>query len=189
VNQVTFPLPRPKGRPGLRAAEWLALAEREATAQEARIALALATGIDDEELLEGLRRLGVSPRTLPALELVPAVLVGWADGMMSRLERDRLRVLALVRGVSEAHAAWPVLQHWMLQPPSAEDGQVLLAGLRARLERLPVRARGKKAKGLLQDGEAVARAAGHMLGGPRVSRAEREMLSQVAAHLGATAES
>jgi hypothetical protein len=168
-----------------RAADWLARAEREAQAHQARLALWRATGIEDEDMLEGLRRLGVTPGSLAALDLVPAILVGWADGTMSRLERDRLRAQAVVRGVNEAHAAWPLLLHWMLQRPSREDERVLLDGVRVRLDRLPVRVRLKKQKAILRDCDGVARAAGRMLGGPKVSREERETLELVGAHLGA----
>jgi hypothetical protein len=184
MNQPEFSPKRLDGGLGPRAADWLALAMGEAEAHQARIALRRATGIEDEELLEGLRRLGVTPCSLPALDLVPAILVGWSDGTMSRLERDRLRALAMVLGVTEDHAAWPVLQHWMLQPPSVGDGQTLLAGLRARLERLPVQARLKRVKRMLEHSAAVARAAGRLLGGPKVSRAERDALALVAAQLG-----
>jgi hypothetical protein len=165
----------PGGAP-VRAADWLAHAEQEAAALRARVALAQASGIRDEEVLEGLRRLGVTPACLPALDLAPTILVGWADGAMSRLERDRLRALAVIRGVTETHPAWPLLQHWMLQRPSPHEEQVLLAALVARLERLPARVRLKRREAILRDCEAVARAAGRMLGGPKVSREERSAL-------------
>jgi hypothetical protein len=170
VAPVAFPV---------RAADWLARAEQEAAALRARVALSQASGIRDEELLEGLRRLGVTPASLPALDLAPTILVGWADGSMSRLERDRLRALAVIRGVSESHPAWPLLQHWMLQRPSAHDERILVAALVARLERLPVRVRRKRRDAILRDCEAVARAAGRMLGGPKVSREERLALDEL----------
>ena len=173
------------GHGGLRAAEWLARAQQDAAERHTRGALRRASGIDDEELLERLRRLGITPDTLAVLELAPPILVAWADGSMSRLERDRLRVLAVVRGVTEAHAAWPLVQHWMLQRPSAEGEQVLLAGLRARLERAPIRQRLKRRASILRDCETVARAAGRVLGGPKVSRDERDTLASIEARLGA----
>jgi hypothetical protein len=162
-----------------RAADWLARAEQEDAALRARLALAQASGIRDEELLEGLRRLGVTPATLPALDLAPTILVGWADGAMSRLERDRLRALAVIRGVAESHPAWGLLQHWMLQRPSPHDERVLLAAVVARLDRLPLRIRLKRREAILRDCEAVARAAGRMLGGPKVSREERLALDEL----------
>lgn len=162
-----------------RAADWLAGAEQEAAALRARVALAHASGIRDEELLEGLRRMDVTPATLPALDLAPTILVGWADGSMTRLERDRLRALAVIRGVTETHPAWGLLQHWMLQRPSPHDQRVLLAAVVARLERLPARMRLKRREAILRDCEAVARAAGRMLGGPKVSREERLALDEL----------
>ena len=150
-----------------RAAEWLADAEQDHVAREERRALARASGIRDEETLEGLRRLGLTAETLPALDLAPAVLVGWADGTMSRLERDRLRVLALRRGIGEDHPAWALLQRWMLHRPDAPAEHVLVSALQARLERVPVRTRLKRRAALLDDSEAVARAVGRVLGDPR----------------------
>lgn len=185
MKHVAFSATSPARPVGLRAAEWLAQAEQEAEAQRARLALWRATGIDEEESLERLRRLGVTPGAVPGLDLVPAILVGWADGSASRLERDRLRALAVMRGIDEAHAAWPLLQHWMLQRPTTEDERVLLEAVRARLDRLPVRARAKRRQAILQDCDAVARAAGRVLGGPKVSPEERAAVAFVAACLGA----
>lgn len=167
----------------LRAADWLALFQRNAAAHAERRALEQASGIRDEDLLEGLRLLGVTRATLPALELAPAVLVGWSDGGMSRLERDRLRVLALRQGIDEQHEAWPLLQRWMLQRPGPHDEHVLLSGLAARLKRLPARVRARRRAAILQDCDAIARAAGPVLGGPKVSRDERHALASVAATL------
>jgi hypothetical protein len=178
-------VPHPAGFYGLRAAELLARFEREADARQARQALAAASGIRDEELLEGLCRLGVTPDALPALDFVPPILVGWAEGAMSRLERDRLRALAALRGITETHAAWPLLLHWMLQRPAEHDTQVLLAGLFARIDHLPVRLRVKRRRAILRDCEAVARASGRLLGGPKISREERAALDHVEARLSA----
>lgn len=178
----TVSVPLPALRP-VRAADWLARAEHEASALRARVALSQASGIRDEEILEGLRQLGLTPASLPALDLAPTILVGWADGAMSRLERDRLRALAVIRGIDESHAAWPLLQHWMLQRPTPHEERVLLAALVARLERLPARTRLKRRDAILRDCEAVARAAGRMLGGPKVSREERHALDTLQAVL------
>lgn len=166
-----------------RAAEWLAQAERDRVAREQRWALARVSGIRDEETLEGLRRLGLTADALPALDLAPAVLVGWADGTMSRLERDRLRVLALRRGIGEGHPAWAILQRWMLHCPDPQAEQILLTALHARLDRLPVRTRLKRRAAILEDGEAVARAVGRVLGGAKVCRHERHALARLEARL------
>ena len=166
-----------------RAADWLAEAERAARARDARRALGRASGLRDEALLDRLCQLGVTPETLPALELVPAILVGWAEGMMTRLERDRLRALAALRGIDEAHPAWSLVQHWMLQRPSDEDGTALLAALSQRLTDMRERSRLRRRRAILDSCDAVARAAGRVLGGPKVSREEREMLARIEACL------
>lgn len=169
----------------LRAAEWLAHAERVAAAREARHALRQASGLRDEGLLERLRQSGITPATLPVLDLVPAVLVGWAEGGMTRLERDRLRALAALRGLDESHAAWPLLQHWMLQSPTEDEAAALLAALSQRLAQMRERPRGKRRRAILDSCDAIARAAGRVLGGPKVSREERDVLAQLAGVLGA----
>jgi hypothetical protein len=150
-----------------RASEWLAHVEREAEAHDARARLRSASGIRDEEILERLRSMGVTAPALPVLELVPPVLVGWAEGGMSRLERDRLRAIAQLRGIDESHAAWPLLAHWMLQRPSDEDERALLAALSHRLAQMPARHRMKRRRAVLDHCDAVARAAGRVLGGRR----------------------
>lgn len=182
---MTHPLMSSPGSCGRRAAEWFASVQQEREAQRARLGLERASGIHDEEILEGLRQLGIGPASLPVLDLVPLVLVGWADGAMSRLERDRIRAQAVMAGVDESHPGWPLLQHWMLERPSPEAERVLLDALSARLERLPFRARVRKRLAILRHCDGVARATGRLLGGPKVSREERAMLHLVDRRLGA----
>ncbi|MDH4063195.1 MAG: hypothetical protein OEW19_02260 [Acidobacteriota bacterium] len=184
MTDPAFPAAPAAGYYSLRASEWLAIFQRDAAARDARRALRQASGLCDEDLLESLRRIGMTPAALPALDLAPAILVGWADGSMSRLELDRLRALAVIRaGITESHAAWALVQQWVIRRPSPEDERVLLDALVARLERLPVRKRLRRRLAILRDCDAVARASGRVLGGPKVCRDERKAIADVEARL------
>ena len=70
--------------------------------RSARQALAAASHITDEVLLDQLAALGIKPETLVALSLVPLVEIAWADGTVQASERQAIletaRAAGLVQG-------------------------------------------------------------------------------------------
>jgi hypothetical protein len=53
-----------------------------------------AIGVTDDEVLVGLQTAGYQPDTIELLTLAPLVQVAWADGAVSRREREVLMQLA-----------------------------------------------------------------------------------------------
>ena len=142
--------------------------------------LALASGIDDEHILERLSGLGIRADTLAALTLVPLVEVAWADGHMDPRERAAILDGAVGIGVEEGSWSYRLLRIWTADPPAPELfvlWEDFIAALAARLteeERAEFR---RKLVGRARD---VAEAAAGLLGlGPRVSESEARVLGRL----------
>src|SRR5687767_6643465 len=87
--------------------------------------------MDDAELADGLRSLGMDAASWRALPILPLVQVAWADGAVQEAER------ALILRVSEEK--WPLgeeghrlLRNWLRHPPTLDyvrRGQEVLLAL------------------------------------------------------------
>ncbi|MFP6563731.1 MAG: hypothetical protein VCC02_13520 [Myxococcota bacterium] len=153
--------------------------------QEAGIqALAGACGIDDASVVEALIGAGIEPETLPALTLIPLVMVAWADGKVQDEERTAILESAASHGVRAGQPPAVLLESWLaVRPPdSLFDAWLGYAeGLRDQLgetERQAVK------RDLVGRARAVAAAAGGILGiGPKTSGAEKAVLEKIEAAL------
>jgi hypothetical protein len=156
-----------------------ALREKVAS-KERKKALAEASGIDDETLLDQLDEIDVRGETLAALSLVPLVAVAWADGTVDARERKAVMAAAEQRGIERGHAGYQLLDGWLEQKPDPK----LLAVWKGYVEKLSPSlsepARNALKQDLLGRARAVAEAAGGLLGlGNKVSKAEQAVLDDL----------
>lgn len=81
--------------------------------------LSEATGISDDDVIERLLDMDLSPETIAAVTLVPLVQVAWADGSLDRRERDV--VLASARessGLAAGGFAYRLIEGWLDERPN-----------------------------------------------------------------------
>lgn len=157
--------------------------EAETTASR-RQAIAAASGIADEAVLDKLMSLNISSETVAALSMVPLVAVAWADGSIDERERAAILGGAVDAGLDERGPSYELLGQWLGKPPSPE----LLAAWKTYIAAVAgaLDGAGRQAlKGeLLGRARGVAEAAGGFLGvGQRVSPAEDAVLKQLEAAL------
>lgn len=150
--------------------------------QTARGALAMASGISDDAVLDRLLALGIGTQTLAAFTLAPLVLVAWADGTLSSEERSAVLSGAHKAGLKASDVGHKLLEQWLAQPP----GPDLLAAWKAYTSALTAGMAPAQRQALrevvLGQAEAVADAAGGFLGlGNRVSAVERNLLAEMGA--------
>lgn len=152
---------------------WEARAKKEA--------LAAASGIADDTVLERLAALGIGPDTTAALSLVPLVAVAWADGSIDEKERRAILSGAEAAGLGKQDVGYQLLERWLAERPSPEllaSWKDYTAALSATLSH---EARGALKQALLARARAVAEAAGGFLGiGRKVSAAEEAVLNELA---------
>lgn len=151
-----------------------------------RTALATASGVTDEAVLDQLVALGIGSQTLTAFSLVPLVLVAWADGSLTTQERSAVLSGAQQAGLKAEDVGHKLLEQWLAEPPGAELLPAWKAYTQALTANMEPAARRALRDSVLGKAEAVADAAGGFLGlGNRVSAAERALMQDLATAFGA----
>ncbi|MDO9713329.1 hypothetical protein [Paracraurococcus lichenis] len=149
-----------------------------------RSALAVASGLTEERLLDRLIALDIAPDRLAALVLAPLVLVAWSDGTLDPLERAAILKAAAERHVAAGSPAWRLLEGWLEQAPLPMLFEAWAAYARSVLQAMAVPERAAFRSWLLRRARAVAEAASGFLGlGWTVSPAEAAMLQRLEAAL------
>jgi hypothetical protein len=156
-----------------------------AAAEQVRNDLGRKIGLDDREQLQELQDLGFTPDTVVLLPMVPIIQMAWAEGGITKAERELIVRLARSRGIEEGSAADRLLTEWMANLP----GEAVFAGarrlIRAVLDSSHAQTADFNANDLVTYCEDIASASGGILGIGRVSAEERALLSTIAADLNA----
>ena len=159
------------------------LREAEVTTSR-RQAIAAASGITDDAVLDELMGLNIGSETVAALSMVPLVVVAWADGSIDERERSAVLSGAAAAGLDEDGPSYRLLGQWLRQPPPTELLAAWTAYIKAVAGTLDHAGRRALKDELLNRARAVAEAAGGFLGvGRKISPAEDAALKQLEAAL------
>jgi hypothetical protein len=101
-----------------RSLELIEKIQRAAEADRARADLGRAAGLTDPALAQELLDLGFTAETVVLLPLVPILQMAWAEGGITKEERDLIVRFARSRGIGENSAADLRLTEWMTDRPS-----------------------------------------------------------------------
>lgn len=137
----------------------------------------------DEALLKELQEVGVTPDNLALLHLAPLVEVAWAEGEVTRRERELILAMAERRGVAADDRAYQLLTEWPNVDPGAEFFDRADRGARALLDTMEPTAREAAKKDLVKSCTLVAEAAGGILGMVAISPEERQALKHITSRL------
>ena len=144
--------------------------------------------IDNPELLERVRELGLKPETAPALFVAPLVQVAWVDGSVTDKEADTVLRLAQTRGVEADSPAFAQLISWLQVRPSDELFDTAVEILHYSFDVLTPAEKEDRIKRVVEACHEVAEASGgglaKILGlDSGVSGVEAEMLDAITATL------
>ena len=129
--------------------------------------------------------LGFTPDTVGLLPLVPIVQMAWAEGGITKAERELLIRLARSRGIEAGSAADHQLTAWLTDQPSEAVFTRARRLIRAMLDSGSAQTDALNADDLVKYCEEIASASGGILGIGRISAEERALLSSIAADLNA----
>jgi hypothetical protein len=140
--------------------------------------------VDNPELLERVRQLGLKPETAPALLLAPLVQVAWAEGKITRDEQDAVLRLAQARGVEADSPPYGQILEWLAVRPSDATFDTAVEILKYGFAVLPEAEREDRIKRMVEACHEVASASGgglaRLLGlGSSVSEVEASMLDDI----------
>jgi len=148
--------------------------------EEAREALAAASGISDADLLDRLAALGIRAETLAALTLIPLVEVAWADGRMEARERDAILRGAESSGIQPGSPSHALLEIWTHDRPAPELLESWRRYIGSLVTELSADQKWHLEEKLVGRARSVAEAAGGFLGiGSKVSAQEEAMLAEL----------
>lgn len=148
--------------------------------QSSKEALAEASGIQDDRVLDHLVSAGIRAETLAALALVPLVEVAWADGSMDRRERRAILSAAHDSGMKESGTAYRLLEGWLNDRPRPHLLETWKEYVGSLGEHMTADTRFALMDQILGRARTVAEAAGGFLGlGSRVSSEEQAVLDQL----------
>ena len=161
--------------------------KQKALKEAARKALSEAVGVSDEGILHTLEEMGYDKERVIALHLFPLVAVAWADGKISKEEREKVVAAARASGIHQGTAADKTLHAWLKSKPDETTTNRAL-----RIIRDIMRFRGPEDQvdyqdNIMQLSTGIAEASGSLLGlGRKISAAERKVLERVAGELTAS---
>lgn len=137
--------------------------------------------VENPDLLERVRKLGLTVETAPALFLTPLVQVAWVDGSVSDQEFEAVLRLANQRGIEPDSAVAGQLVAWLQERPSDAVFDAGLEVIKYGFAVLPEGEREDRIKKVVEACHEVASASGgglaKVLGlGSSVSSIEASML-------------
>jgi tellurite resistance protein len=161
-------------------AKWRARLEANAKAAAERQGVAKEVGVDDEQIADRIRSLGLDAETARVLHLMPLVEVAWADGKLSPRERRVILQLADAHGIQPSTPAAIMLASLLERRPSDTLLEQILEVLKDLLH-----AKDMHPHSVLEACLDVASASGGCFGfGNRVSNEERTLIEKIATTFG-----
>jgi hypothetical protein len=143
--------------------------------------LSRITGIKNKWVLQKLMDLGVQPQIMMVLTLVPLLEVAWADGNISKEERELILKEASKTGIEDGTEAYTMLSRWLEKKP----GKRLFTSWNVYVEGLCDELTAKQTVDLKNDvlarAKAVAEASGGIFGIGKVSKSEKLVLEKLEA--------
>lgn len=145
--------------------------------EKERLQMADVTRIRDPDFLFALQCLGYQPATASLLWLAPLVQVAWADGKVSRAERNHVIAIADQRGVETDSPAHDQLLLWLERQPRDKVFHDSWCALRVLLDSLSPDDRRANKDWLMKECKTVAAVSGRVF--KRICEAEHRLLDRM----------
>lgn len=146
---------------------------------ESAEAIMSLTGIQDAEVATAMAQLSITVDTLAAFRLAPLVAVAWADDRIEEGERYVVTQAAKKSGIAEDEPAMELLKSWTTHRPGEELLDAWCEYATALIASLAEPHRAALKKEILGQVQAVAEAAGGILGLGSVSPSEKITIERI----------
>lgn len=158
--------------------------QRRADVEAERRLIAQAIGVEDDEVVLDLQMAGYKADTIVLMELALPVQVAWADGSVSKRERELLLKIAAREHVAQNSPAHVQLDMWLDRRLSAQLFEASLRAVRAVVSSLQTEVRASLRRKLIDDCRMIATASGGLVGwGRSVSNEEQQTIERIVAEL------
>jgi hypothetical protein len=147
-------------------------------------ALAAATGLHDEKVLDDLLAAGIEAQTLAALAIAPLVFMAWRDGKLEDRERAAVLRAADEQGLKPDHTAYKLIEGWLARNPGPQLVAAWRGYVTALRANLAPAAYAAMRADILERTRKIMRAAGGYLGFAHSTAQEKELLAKMEEILG-----
>lgn len=145
--------------------------------EETRQTLSAASGIDDETILRRLIELNIRPETLASLALVPLIETAWADGRVTKEEREAVLAAVVKLGWLKGDPDYALLDEWLRHKPDPLLREAWVRYMQGICSKLTPGEVSRFKNEIMDQARAVAKISGGILGVGKVSTEEQVMLS------------
>ena len=154
--------------------------ETEPTDEQERHQLQTAAGIDDPEVLDALKRVGITSASMTAFMLLPLVRLAWADSKIQDGEFEYLLKAATDDGIAYGTPAYRLLNRWLEERPTEKILDAWWQYAQALARELDETSLAAFREATLGRARRVAEASGGILGmGEKISDNERHVLNDL----------
>jgi hypothetical protein len=147
--------------------------------EASREALATASGISNQAILDALLNLGIRPEIIGALSVVPLAEVAWADGTLDAREKRAILDRAEKSGIAPGAIDHDLLRSWLDHKPEPKLLTAWTHLIQGMCEQLTDEQVTALRTGLVERARAIAKASGGLLGVGSVSTAEEDMIRRL----------
>jgi hypothetical protein len=150
---------------------------------EIALALREKLQVDNPDLLQKVRDLGITPDNAAAFFLAPLLQVAWAEGQVDKAEHATVLKVARRRGIAQESPAYAQLEAWLKNRPSDAFFDVAVEVMKYGFAVLPPAEQEERTRTIVEACHEVAEASGglgRLLGlGDGVSKIENATLDQI----------
>ncbi len=152
---------------------------RELSNKQERAALASASGIEEEAVLNALVENHVTAESLSSLSIVPLVAVAWADGRLEPTERDAILRATESVGIDHDGISYKLIESWLQNEPPADllnSWELYVSELKNNMDDESFHQLGKTVVGRARE---IAAASGGILGFGKTSGSEARLIERL----------
>ncbi len=142
-------------------------------------AMRRACGSADDRIIKTLVGEGIRPQTMFAVSMVPLIEVAWADGEVQDKERNALLTGSVEHGFHPEQIKYQIVEAWLNQQPPAALFSTWVDYISALDERLFARERKQLMSLLVDQTQAIAKAAGGFLGLRSICEREERVIEKL----------
>ena len=153
--------------------------QTQADSDEAREKLARVAHLEDRKLIDQLASLGVTPAGLVAIQMVPLVLIAWADHGVDKKERACIFHQAKRFGIRQTSEAYALLDHWLDHRPPVLVFDTWRRFIRHEFAVMCSKKRATLVRITKEQMVAVARCSGGFMGLRRISSNEQKLIQAI----------
>jgi DnaJ-domain-containing protein 1 len=153
--------------------------QTQADSDEAREKLARVAHLKDPKLIDQLASLGVTPAGLVAIQMVPLVLIAWADHGVDQKERACIFRQAKRFGIRQTSEAYALLDHWLDHRPPVLVFDTWRRFIRHEFAVMCSKKRATLVRITKEQMVAVARCSGGFMGLRRISSNEQKLIQAI----------